>query len=111
MMKIFWEFDGRQPQFFGDLDWFDWFHVTFCVLNYTTVFADVFEPLVGKVVRPHLNQFMAWGTLEFQQWLFFLDSELRGTFIMCSQLALLKNDFELALMYSEIVPRHDDGHR
>ena len=23
---------------------------------------------------------------------------------MCSQLALLKNDFELALMYSEIVP-------
>ena len=24
---------------------------------------------------------------------------------MCSQLALLKNDFDLALMYSEIVPR------
>ena len=23
---------------------------------------------------------------------------------MCSQLALLKNDFELALLYSEIVP-------
>jgi hypothetical protein len=32
-------------------------------------------------------------------------SSLWGTFIMCSQLALLKNDFELALMYSEIVPR------
>ena len=55
----------------------------------------VFTPFISMLLRTELTEHLLSDDFHV--------ADLLGTFIMCSQLALLKNDFELALMYSEIV--------